>query len=479
MTIDSEGLASTVVAGVAVRHWSPIRDGKVVSNFGDAMSPMLVGRLVQGRAAGSTRAPSELVAQGSVIHLAPPGATVWGAGINGKAALNDPVPLDIRAVRGPWTRRALAAHGYDVPRVYGDPACLTGRLFPELITFVRRDSIPVLCVPNLNDLAWMSEEANEFGVPCLDPHTEPLTALETIASAQLVIGSSLHAIIVAESLGIPGRFVRSRVESPFKYHDYLSATNRKYEAICTSLAEAVAARGMPEPQIDLDELEGAFPLDLWNGDEKSIDVLSLHAPSRDESVWLNSWTSPEGSSSASREAYCNTLARLSSRSGAPHSPDLIHLAVHQRVWEVPDLPADMLGDITHQALDTLVQRDALTATSGSLCTATSPSVFFYGSFTGAQGTIAFLTITDCAPLDPVVELHLVSERTTIARRRIPLSQSSSRGRLDVDIVLEGYFEIPTRLDAQVTLASGHTHSVAVEVRHAIPSYSPAAHTHGL
>jgi pyruvyltransferase len=88
--------------------------------------------------------------------------------------------------------------------------------------------------------------------------------LQTIAASEFVTGSSLHAIVIAESLGIPARLMRSSHEPEFKYLDYyLGSGRRGYEA-AGSAGEAMARGGEPAPRWDPDPLLAAFPRDLWD-----------------------------------------------------------------------------------------------------------------------------------------------------------------------------------------------------------------------
>jgi pyruvyltransferase len=77
------------------------------------------------------------------------------------------------------------------------------------------------------------------------------------------VGSSLHAIVVAESLGIPARVIASRAEHPFKYEDYYRGTGRRGVEAAQSMKEAVAMGGRDLPHFDADGLIAAFPVDLW------------------------------------------------------------------------------------------------------------------------------------------------------------------------------------------------------------------------
>lgn len=262
------GATTTVVSGVPVVHWNPVRGGAPVANFGDLLGPELVGRIVAGRDLPFFGQPSRtLTSVGSILHLAPEGSVIWGTGVNGKvlpARGSLSRSLDVRSVRGPWTRRYLRHLGHDVPEVYGDPALLVPYLMPELVQAARLSRRDTLLVPNIHDTEELSAQAEVLGVPVQRPCEQVFSVLTQVATSRFVIGSSLHAVVVAESLGIPARFVQSGQEHPFKYRDYLAGTGRWTEPVARTVEEALALGPMPEPQYDAEAILDAFPYDLWS-----------------------------------------------------------------------------------------------------------------------------------------------------------------------------------------------------------------------
>jgi pyruvyltransferase len=87
--------------------------------------------------------------------------------------------------------------------------------------------------------------------------------LQRIAASRFVVGSSLHGIVIAESLGIPARVIASAAEHPFKYEDYYLGTGRHDVEAAGSVREAVAMGGRDLPEFDAGSLIAAFPADLW------------------------------------------------------------------------------------------------------------------------------------------------------------------------------------------------------------------------
>ncbi|WP_375504932.1 polysaccharide pyruvyl transferase family protein [uncultured Jatrophihabitans sp.] len=201
-----------------------------------------------------------LLSVGSVMQFAGDGDVIWGSGINGKLPLTDLTftSLDVRAVRGQLTRAILLKRGIHCPAVFGDPALLLPRLEPRLVGLAQHKRHALTVAPNLHDFPRFSSHPD-----VLNPMASVRSCLARIARSEFVVGSSLHGIIVAESLGIPARAFVSAVESPFKYHDYYSGTNRHDIEIATDSDTAREMGGAPAGDWDPQPLVDAFPTDLW------------------------------------------------------------------------------------------------------------------------------------------------------------------------------------------------------------------------
>lgn len=259
------------IHGVNVVRWNPTRvDSSTgtsagVSNFGDLLGPAIVEALTAGYAPPAVTPRPRLLSVGSVMHYARDNDVVWGSGVNGKIPLSELTAsrLDIRAVRGPRTRRILRERGHTVPSVYGDPALLLPRLFPELAKLSTSKVRPITIVPNFNDLADTALDDQRV----ISPRDELWTVLRGIVQSEFVIGSSLHAIIVAEAFGIPARLVASTTETYLKGADYYAGTGRSRIVTAVDIDEAIGLGGAVQGEFDLDGLIDSFPFDLWTGYE--------------------------------------------------------------------------------------------------------------------------------------------------------------------------------------------------------------------
>lgn len=239
-------------------------------NFGDYLSFVIVGeflkkkRLVIGPQLGKDK---KLVALGSVMHFANDMDVIWGSGVNGKVPVENHVfqKLDVRMVRGPLTRQFLLDRGIEVQgHVYGDPALLLPWLFPEL------KALPVvgkiLILPNLNELKKVSPLVPD-GFQLCTPMGYWKDVVKDILSSEMVITSSLHGLIIAESFGVPVRFVAPcGGETLLKYEDYLEGTGRKLTVKPTDFLSGIS-RDMgvrfESPKVDIEGMKQCFPFDLF------------------------------------------------------------------------------------------------------------------------------------------------------------------------------------------------------------------------
>ena len=245
-----------------------------INNFGDLLAPLLIeGMLDQlGLATCAPVRDARLMTIGSIHTEFRAGDVVWGSGVNGFFLDRlGSLELDVRAVRGPLSRRYLLDNGVkSVPEVYGDPAALLPTFRPDLISTESRSGS--LFVPHFHESSGIYVPASSNCGPLPDgirvqlptrPVRECLTA---ICASQFVCASSLHAVIIAEACGIPARVVAPVHEPRFKYDDYYQGTGRTYQP-ASSIHEAVELGGQSPPVFDAQELINAFPVDLWRGPE--------------------------------------------------------------------------------------------------------------------------------------------------------------------------------------------------------------------
>ena len=248
--------------------------GNGTTNFGDELSPVIVGRIIGHTPRRANRFEKKLVALGSILHAAHDNDIIWGTGVSGTAIeLNKHnfTRLDVRAVRGPLTRAYLQDHGIACPELYGDPALTIPILFPEFKASFSRDYI---IIPHIFDIEFL----DTLGINRSDEHivlpSEPWEiVVKKILESKFVISSSLHGIIVAEAFKIPARYLRlSERESLLKYTDYYMATGRSTFTWAPSIDQALLMGGEPEAHYNAQALLDAFPYDQFNQETPPAEI---------------------------------------------------------------------------------------------------------------------------------------------------------------------------------------------------------------
>jgi len=236
-------------------------------NVGDLLSKVIFRYLLTYmgiQSFQSKRGTKRIAFIGSVIQFLTADAVIYGSGflfeyVAEKFAKKN-LRLDIRAVRGPLTRQKLQEIGYTVPEVYGDPAILLPLFYHPYVADIRTDFI---VIPH-----WKTvDKYVKMGYPVLSPLTDDWQHfIDQIASAKLVIASSLHGLILAEAYGTPA-ILLNEVEKNnlFKYRDYYLSTGRTEIPSADTVEEAL---GMPPPALpDLEPLKQgllrAFPKDIF------------------------------------------------------------------------------------------------------------------------------------------------------------------------------------------------------------------------
>lgn len=254
------------VLGREIVRWNPLRalpDGSMgrVDNFGDLLGPLIAERILWLNNVGPVATDKRrLLTVGSILHFAREGDVVWGSGINGKVPGRKigSTRLDVRLLRGPRSRSHLMNMGVQVPTLFGDPALLIPTLFPDIRAWSDVKTQDVLVVPNLNDGDLFDDK-----LPTVSPRNDVWLVVRAIAQSKFVVASSLHALIIADALGIPSRAVKPAAEHYTKYMDYYEGTGRTRVRLAHNINEALDLGPVGAGTYDIEGLYNSFPLDLW------------------------------------------------------------------------------------------------------------------------------------------------------------------------------------------------------------------------
>jgi len=155
--------------------------------------------------------------------------TVLGAGfIDNPGKCRFMRPLAFKIVRGKLTENILREHRLlkgDI--VTGDPGLLSSLIYPP----AGQKKYRLGLIPHLSDLNstvfYEVYKKHAPGSVIINVQDHPDKVIPLIGECEAVISSSLHGLIIADSMNIPNLWVENRYkwghfEPRFKYHDYYS-----------------------------------------------------------------------------------------------------------------------------------------------------------------------------------------------------------------------------------------------------------------
>ncbi|MBP1852648.1 polysaccharide pyruvyl transferase family protein [Rhizobium halophytocola] len=219
-------------------YWSG--GGTTASNYGDSLSPYIVERLSGKHVVFARPHRADLIAIGSILEKAArspwkhylslrrTALGVWGTGairdIKGKL----PNFISIASIRGPLTRDML---DLDAKMPLGDPALLLRDILP-----VHGKQFRLGIVPHVSDWDAPAVHHLQASVPrsividLRNPDLDRIT--RDIASSDVIVSSSLHGLIVADSYSVPNVRItfRNRLNGGSrKFIDYGASVGRFIE----------------------------------------------------------------------------------------------------------------------------------------------------------------------------------------------------------------------------------------------------------
>lgn len=168
---------------------------------------------------------------GSILnHTYSEGYEVWGSGMESPKYPIPTKPKKVHAVRGPLTRKALIDNGYECPEVYGDPALLYPRFYkPNVEKKYKYGIIPHFSHGGNTWLANFNDNPDVKVIDVIDPTINRF--VDEVNECEIILTSSLHGLICADSYGIPSYWVDLRENlndniNWFKFKDYFMSVGR-------------------------------------------------------------------------------------------------------------------------------------------------------------------------------------------------------------------------------------------------------------
>lgn len=195
-------------------------------NYGDTLTPLLLHHFADLEAIWAPVDYAEMIVIGSILEHLPAG---WDGMILGAGKLKQFSDVDLKSAQVLGLRGKLTATGVKGDYALGDP----GLLASELVSRPHEKTVDLCIVPHWSDKTLADKFAHlkpRKGLKNLvvDPTADSMTVINQIASAEKVVSSSLHGIIIADSFKIPRRaerfpnMVKPWEGGEFKWHDYAS-----------------------------------------------------------------------------------------------------------------------------------------------------------------------------------------------------------------------------------------------------------------
>lgn len=209
------------------------------SNWGDDINHYFLKEIIDGDIvpyfhsffAKRFNRPNYIVIGSTIDLIADKKSIIWGAGIIDSKTESLPEFREIRAVRGPLTRRKLLDMGFDCPEVYGDPALLIPLYYHPSI----EKKYLLGIIPHFHDLEKVRDQISGFDdIKVIDirnyKHWHDF--VDDILSCKSIASSSLHGLIVAEAYNIPNvwiEFKNGLTRDHFKYNDFYASVGKYNE----------------------------------------------------------------------------------------------------------------------------------------------------------------------------------------------------------------------------------------------------------
>jgi hypothetical protein len=201
--------------------WYPC--GRKHGNFGDMLTPMLLDYFdVPYEWASAERA--ELVGIGSVCEKIPASfkGIVWTSGNLSGGHRNQFAEAQVVALRGRLTQERTQCSTSDSV-LLGDGGLLSNLLASPVRKRYKLGIIPHYVDHDHEILRQIANTSTEIRL--IDICDEPQSVIRRVSQCDNILSSSLHGLILADSLGIPNRWLEAFGEvigAGFKFRDYYS-----------------------------------------------------------------------------------------------------------------------------------------------------------------------------------------------------------------------------------------------------------------
>jgi pyruvyltransferase len=240
-------------------------------NFGDEITRLLIKRIFRKECEWSPASECELIGAGSILQevyetKGDNKPYVWSSGLIRDGELHIPADaFKFCSVRGTLTLGRI--DNTDKQLSLGDAGLLASYLLPAKTRLLNRKKYKIGILPHYKDVSseFMRVMKHRKDVFIIDATWPCEKVIESIYQCETLLSSSLHGLIVADSVGTPNAHVpmTSLVEGGgYKFKDYYSvfAENNRYEALdpaeAYQLSNAELHRFVRQRYVEPQDLQG-------------------------------------------------------------------------------------------------------------------------------------------------------------------------------------------------------------------------------
>lgn len=204
-------------------------------NFGDALSPKITEFVLGKPVEWASPEECQLFGLGSILEKviqktfseSSGSVSVWGTGLMSPRLLNSAnSKLKILSLRGHFS--SICLDSSDV--VVGDPGLLVREIYPELLQQKKEFEVGLILHHSQHLENESIKKLKDNGIHFFSAATNDYESLiESIAKSKIILSTSLHGLVIADSLGVQNEWINSHGihrTDRFKFYDYASAIGR-------------------------------------------------------------------------------------------------------------------------------------------------------------------------------------------------------------------------------------------------------------
>tara|TARA_Y100000389_G_scaffold56665_1_gene52606 strand:- start:648 stop:1463 length:816 start_codon:yes stop_codon:yes gene_type:complete len=218
--------------------WGGYEEDQTPDNWGDILNTKLyslisgvpINKINRIWLGDETSTPRYYCIGSNLNHIYSDNAEVWGGGFEIGNYGVKVLPKKIHAVRGPLTRKSFLDLGAECPEIYGDPALLYPIFYKPNVKKEYKYGI----IPHFShqEHPWLNKFKDDPQVNIIDVRDRTINKfVDEVNKCEIILSSSLHGIICADSYSIPSYFIdlspgEDEGVNYFKLNDYYMSVKR-------------------------------------------------------------------------------------------------------------------------------------------------------------------------------------------------------------------------------------------------------------